>query len=109
MNEELQAKLAIIQRGVLAGPFGYAVHGDEKRDEREISREEVVEAILSGEIIEDYPTHHYGPLCLILGWTAAVRPLHVLASVAIRPRIVTVYEPDPERWERDLKTRRPKQ
>lgn len=109
MNEQLQAKLAIIQRGVLVGHFGYADHGDEVREERGISREEVVEAVLSGEIIEDYPTHHYGPLCLILGWTAAGRPLHVVASVAIRPRIVTVYEPNLERWESDWKTRRPKQ
>jgi hypothetical protein len=50
--------------------------------ERGIRDEEVVEALLNGEIIEEYPEDKYGPSCLVLGRTRAGRPLHVQCSLA---------------------------
>jgi hypothetical protein len=50
--------------------------------------------------IEDYRDDKYGPSCLILGFTRVGRPLHIQCSYPSRPllKIVTLYEPDPERW-----------
>lgn len=60
-----------------------------------------------GEVIEVTPiTVGVKELVLILGWA---RPLHVVVGVDdIRgeERIVTVYEPDKDRWSSDFKVRR---
>jgi hypothetical protein len=57
-----------------------------------------VEAILSGDIIEEYPEDKYGPSCLILGKTKMGRPLHVQCSLPPTVWIITLYEPDPQEW-----------
>ena len=78
--------------------------------ERPFRREVVVEAghvldddrrLAAGQPIEDYPDATPYPSRLMLGWCGS-RPLHVV--VADNPSagetiIVTVYEPDPARWE----------
>jgi Domain of unknown function (DUF4258) len=60
--------------------------------------EEVVEALLNGEIIEEYPEDKYGPSCLALGWTRAGRPLHVQCSLPPTVWVITLYEPDAQEW-----------
>jgi hypothetical protein len=68
---------------------------------RDISIAELEEALLGTcELIEDYPDDKYGPSCLILGFTKAGCPLHVLSSHPNRPllKIITLYEPDPAEW-----------
>ena len=75
---------------------------------RDISIAEVEQAIANrSEIIEDYPDDKYGPTCLILGFTAGGRPLHIQCSYPSRPlvKIVTVYEPVADLWV-DLRMRR---
>jgi hypothetical protein len=58
-------------------------------------------------IIEDYPDDKYGPSCLILGFTAANRPLHIQCTTDVREilKIITLYEPDDDLWI-DLRIRR---
>ena len=43
------------------------MHAFERSLERAISPDEIKSAILTGEIIEDYPKDKYGPSCLICG------------------------------------------
>jgi hypothetical protein len=65
-------------------------------------------AIESGEIIEQYPDDTPYASCLILGHTRSGRPLHlVCAPVSEEERliVVTTYQPDPHRWEPDLRRR----
>ena len=67
-----------------------------------ISDDEVGEAMDSPELIEEYPEDRPYPSCLLLGFTTAGRPLHVVAAcdeVGHEIVVVTVYHPDPERWE----------
>jgi hypothetical protein len=106
MTSPLQQKMAAIAQAVAQGRYRYTLHGAQQRIARGIHGREVEEAIASGTIIEDYPQHHYGPACLILGRTTQNRPLHVLCSVRPVVDIITVYEPDPNEWLSDLKTRR---
>ncbi|MHB8776137.1 MAG: DUF4258 domain-containing protein [Anaerolineales bacterium] len=74
---------------------------------REITLQELHEAILDGEVIEDYPEDKYGPSCLVFGRTKFDRPLHVQCSHPSREviKIITLYQPDPEQWI-DYKVRR---
>jgi hypothetical protein len=72
---------------------------------RNVTRQEVESAILTGEIIEEYPDDKYSPSCLIYGKTEIGRDLHVQVSLPPMVVIITVYEPDPEEWV-DCKIRR---
>jgi len=98
--------MARIAHLVAQGQYRYTVHGAQQRIARGIRRHEVEEAVASGEIIEEYPAHHYGPACLVFGRSNAGRPLHILFGLEPILVIATLYEPDPEEWEEDLKTRR---
>ncbi|MEK7616998.1 MAG: DUF4258 domain-containing protein [Patescibacteria group bacterium] len=90
------------------GKYRYTIHGAKQRISRRLKRKEIEEAIQSGEIIEDYPDHHYGPACLLLGKIEKDKSLHILCSLQEVVDIITVYEPDLIEWEKDLKTRRKK-
>jgi hypothetical protein len=81
-------------------------HASKQAVKRDIAAFEIEEAILVGEVIEDYPTDKYGPSCLILGWTKAQRPLHIQVSYSANTKVITVYEPTPDHWNDDLKTRK---
>ena len=66
-----------------------------------ILEQEVYEAVSAGEIIEDYPDDTPYPSCLVFGPTRRGRPVHVVCahvSEEDRSIIITVYEPDPDRW-----------
>jgi hypothetical protein len=97
-----------IRAKVAAGAFEFSQHALDQSIRRHISVAELREAISSGEVIEDYPNDKYGPSCLVLGLTAAGRPIHVQCSYPSRPlvRIITLYEPDPGLW-KDGRSRRP--
>ncbi len=69
---------------------------------------EIESAVKDGEIIEDYPNDKYGPSCLIMGYTATQRPLHIQVSYPPRVKIITDYEPSLDEWQVDLKTRKNK-
>ena len=68
--------------------------------------DELEEVIAGGEIIEDYPVHQFGPACLVYGRTALGKVLHVVCSLRETVDVITLYEPDREEWEDDLKTRK---
>lgn len=84
-------------------------HAAQRMNTRAILPSEVTEALLKGEIIEQYPDDSPFPSCLIYGRTRNGRPLHiVIADIWDFAEIVTVYVPDPEKFGDDLKTRRKK-
>lgn len=88
--------------------YEFSKHAVDQSVIRGISVSEAEEAICGqSEVIEDYPKDKYGPSCLILGFTASGRPLHVQCSYPSRPlvKIITLYEPDPEQWT-DFRIRR---
>ena len=95
-----------IKNQVEAGNYRFTIHGLERCVERNISPNEVKYAMLSGEVIEDYPEDKYGPSCLIYGVTKEGRILHVQCS--IDPFwVITAYDPtlNPDEWEADFKRR----
>jgi len=98
----------IVQDAVRQGCIEWQKHALERMIEREISREEVKEVLLNGEIIETYPDDKPYPSALFLGW-AKKEPLHVavaLDSLTGWCFVITVYKPDLEHFESDCRTRR---
>ena len=102
MIEEIQDK-------VRKELFELSAHTLTRSTQRYILLDEISEAILLGQVIEDYPNDRYGPSCLILGYTQNQRPLHIQCSYQSRTvlKIITVYEPTLDKWETNLKTRKP--
>lgn len=83
----------------------YSGHARREMQEEEfglITDQEVYEAICTGEVIETYPDDTPYPSVLLFGMTATKRPLHIVCAYddeVDRVVIVTVYQPDPRRWE----------
>lgn len=71
--------------------------------------DEILQALETGEIIEEYPDDQPYPSGLILGYTTTGRAIHIVcAPVTAEERliIITTYQPDPDRWEPDLRGRK---
>lgn len=87
--------------------FKWTVHVIQRLQARGIEPADIRNCILTGEIIEQYPSDNPYPSCLMLGNTVSGRPLHVVVGLGDGMLwLVTAYYPNLEKWERDLKTRR---
>lgn len=77
-------------------------------DERNILQENILEVVLNGEVIEDYPDTKPFPSCLMLGLVSG-KPYHVVVALdteGSKAYIITVYEPSLDKFKPDFKTRR---
>lgn len=90
----------------VAAQFIFSVHAVQKMAVRGISADEVIAAVEQGEVIEAYPDDTPHPSRLILG-AAQGRPLHMVAATTPERDtiIITVYGPDPLRWDPGLRKR----
>ncbi|NCJ07585.1 DUF4258 domain-containing protein [Synechococcales cyanobacterium C] len=97
-----------IRRKIASNEFEFSKHAADQSILRQIRVHEIKEVIANGQLIEDYPTDKYGSSCLICGVTQVGRAIHVQCSYPTRPliKIITVYEPDPERWNDNFTVRR---
>ena len=86
----------------------FRVHAVQRMFERQLSVEDVRQALASGENIEEYPNDRPYPSRLVLGWCES-RPLHVVVADNADDGeliVITVYEPDAALWSDDLRRRR---
>ncbi|MGB3405145.1 MAG: DUF4258 domain-containing protein [Microcoleaceae cyanobacterium] len=97
-----------IRRKFTLEQFEFSKHAVDQSIIRQVRVQEIREAIANGQVIEDYPQDKYGPSCLICGITEIQRPIHVQCSYPGRTliKIITVYEPDPQRWNANFTQRR---
>jgi hypothetical protein len=77
-------------------------------ESRFVSRDIILEAADSYELVESYPDDKYFPSYLSLARLGgdAIQVLFATDVVGDNVRVVTAYRPSPEEWEGDLKTRR---
>lgn len=87
-----------LQDKIRNGTYRFSDHAVKRMIKRSIDRHEVEEAILRGEIIEEYPGDKYSPSCLVYGKTEKGRDLHVQISLPPTVVVITTYEPDPAEW-----------
>lgn len=96
-----------LQKLCAAGAIRWTGHVLKRLLQRGISQASVVQAVLSGEIIEQYPDDYPFPSCLLLGNTATGTALHVVCGQGPdEVWMITAYCPDSAEWEDDLKTRK---
>lgn len=85
----------------------WSAHAAARIQERGISRNDVINCIMHGEIIEDYPTDFPNPSCLIFGYAVDGNVIHiVVGSDGDSLYIITAYFPNTIKFYEDLKTRR---
>ena len=111
MMQCLQPSIRFIQDALGKNQYRLTRHATVFRIKRRITLAQMTEALSNGEIIEKYPDAKPYPACLVLGWLVSGDPLHIVCSrgeTEPQLRIVTIYEPDDNRWEDDYKTRKVK-
>ena len=94
--------------GVMADePLVFRVHAIQRMAQRALTVGDIRQVLETGEAIENYPTDQPYPSTLVLGWIGE-RPVHVVvASTESEKIVITVYQPDPARWEPNFKKRKP--
>lgn len=83
-------------------------HALERMVKRVIMRDEVIDILLNGECIEEYPEDFPFPSALFSG-KLGNRYLHVVASCDVSAKkvyIITAYEPNVIHFDPDFRTRR---
>jgi len=83
----------------------WTYHVNMRLDRRHISRDEILAAVSSYQLVESYPEDKYLPSYLVL----AAESFHILFATDIgddNVRVVTAYRPDPLEWYPDLMRRR---
>ena len=81
----------------------YSEEAQDRLWQREVTRENVGEALRTGRIVEERPGRPY-PKCHVVGWATrevagldvGLHPLHVACAVGEELHIVTVYWEDPK-------------
>jgi len=79
----------------------------ERLFQRNIRMDDVKNVLSNCEIIEQYPTDYPFPSCLVLGYSKAGVPLHVVCgSTGAELWLITAYVPSSAEWSEDFKQRR---
>lgn len=86
----------------------FRVHALQRMFQRTINVEDIQQVLATGKTIERYPDDQPYPSRLVLGWRAS-QPIHVVVAdndAQQETIVITVYEPDPTRWEPGFERRR---
>jgi hypothetical protein len=86
----------------------YRVHALQRMFGRNINEKDILNVLLNGHIIQDYPDDTPYPSKPISG-TVGNRPIHVLFAENFENNekiIITVYEPDPLKWNENFLRRK---
>jgi hypothetical protein len=68
-----------------------------------------VNALIHGEIIEEYPNDYPYPSCLVLGLSPAGKHLHIVCGMSENTLwLITAYYPNPDEWSGDFSVRKEK-
>lgn len=98
--------LNLLRKSIEKGNLDWKKHVTQRLVERGLTRADVLGQ--KGEIIRDYPDDSPCPSALFLGF-ANSRPIHIVAAyneANDMTHIITAYEPSPEFFTDDFKTKR---
>jgi len=87
-----------IRQKVLHGGYIYTLHADLERKADDLAFYQIEEALLNGEIIENYPDLGLGEICLVVGFSENI-PIHIVCGWrGEKIAIITVYVPKPPKF-----------
>jgi len=85
----------------------FRTHAVQRMFQRKINEQDVRHILIKGETIEEYSDDVPYPSRLILGWIGD-RAIHIVAADNKEENeiiVITVYEPDSNKWSNDYKRR----
>jgi hypothetical protein len=97
-----------LQQAIRRNNFEWRKHTLVRLAERQISQDTILEVVLKGEIIEEYPEDKPFPSCLMFKMIEG-EPYHVVVSFDPefkKAYVITAYRPTLDKFEPDFKTRR---
>lgn len=106
-NTDWEDSLRRIQSQAESENIRVTQHAQQEMAEEDVSLDDLLDAIASGQILENYPEHRRGACCLVFGTTGNGRPLHIVCTTE-RPVliVITVYQPKPPKWPTPTQRRR---
>jgi hypothetical protein len=88
-----------IQEQIRKGEYYFSKHGDQERQNDNLTIAEVEEAVLRGRILEQYEDTGRGESCLVAGFTETGKPIHIVCGRrGDWIVIITVYIPRPPKF-----------
>ena len=88
-----------IQKSVRNSEYYFSKHGDQERQNDNLTIEEVEEALSTSRILETYENTGRGKSCLVAGFTNAGKPIHVVCGERRDWLVlITVYIPSPPKF-----------
>lgn len=103
----MNSQISMIQQLCQDKKILWSFHATIRMQDRLINRSDVINCILSGKIIENYPNDSPFPSCLIFGYAINNKILHVVGNNNnTEIYIITAYYPDNIKFHDALKTRR---
>ena len=88
-----------LQKRVERDEYYFSRHGDQERQNDNLTISEMEEVLLGGRILERYTDDVRGGSCLVAGFTEAGKPVHIVCGVrGDWLVIITVYIPHPPKF-----------
>ncbi|MEK6776533.1 MAG: DUF4258 domain-containing protein [bacterium] len=88
-----------IQECIKRNEYYYSKHGDQERQNDNLTVSEIEGALLSGRILERYKDTGRGKSCLVVGFTETGKPIHIVCGKRGDWLVViTVYVPRPPKF-----------
>ncbi|MFU8788114.1 MAG: DUF4258 domain-containing protein [Methylobacter sp.] len=92
-------EIAWIKQAVKDKTYRYSKHGDQERQNDNLTLIEVAQALTNGRILEQYADTGRGVSCLVAGFTDNGIPIHIVSgcmgNILV---IITVYIPTPPKF-----------
>ncbi|MBM3134592.1 MAG: DUF4258 domain-containing protein [Chloroflexi bacterium] len=87
-----------IKARVWDNQYVYTLHAEIERKAEELTFAQIEEALLSGEILEQYPDTGRGESCLVVGFAGGI-PIHIICGWhGEKIALITVYVPRPPKF-----------
>lgn len=88
-----------IQERIRKGEYYFSRHGDQERQNDNLTIVEVEEALSTSRILEKYENTGRGESCLVAGFTNTGKPIHVVCGERGDWLVlITVYIPSPPKF-----------
>lgn len=88
-----------IKQAVRNKTYRYSKHGDQERQNDNLTLAEVAQALSNGRILEQYADTGRGVSCLVAGFTDNGIPIHIVCGCMSKTLvIITVYIPMPPKF-----------